>query len=444
MVSYQRVRLTELTAYFKNRFKTSGFARNAAYLTGITGIERVAALVQTILLARALGISEYGVYGLLFSTIGFVASVMGLQMGLTATVFVARYRDSDKTNAGAVIRYVMRFAFAVSGVFLFLSLPFLSWLSDWLLQSADYRLAIAMGCFFVVASIMSGVQDGVVEGFEDFRSVAIARLVGTLLTLSLIYPVTVAYRLNGALVVLLAGVMAKYFLLLMVAVKHKKENAIPSRGGDVRFWVLVKDFSLPSMLVSLLLGAVMWFGMYLLSRLPTGFTAVAVVNVGLQWRGPILLITDALGRVAVPIFSRHESAGDDAASQRFKRKLIRVSGIASVASALVLSASADFLLSLYGKDFRSGWLEFAILMAAVVPQVLANVYMQELVGRGRMWRQFLLYLPLLLVAGLGFLLMVPRWGGLGFACSVFLARVTFVGFANRYSARRCGVNLGVK
>ena len=70
--------------------------KNMSWLTLVSGVERVAAVLQTVLVARALGITDYGVYGLIFGTIGLAASITGLQLGLTATVFVARYRDSEK------------------------------------------------------------------------------------------------------------------------------------------------------------------------------------------------------------------------------------------------------------------------------------------------------------------------------------------------------------
>ena len=47
-------------------------------------------------MARVLGITDYGVYGLLFGTIGLASSTAGMQMGLTSTVFVARFRATDK------------------------------------------------------------------------------------------------------------------------------------------------------------------------------------------------------------------------------------------------------------------------------------------------------------------------------------------------------------
>ncbi|MBA2237814.1 MAG: oligosaccharide flippase family protein, partial [Lysobacter sp.] len=105
------------------RLAASRFARDSFLLTGVTAVERVAALLQTILIARALGIVEYGIYGLLFTSIGFVASIAGLQMGLTATVLVARYRDTEKAKAAAVIGNVTRFALLVALAFWVLSLP---------------------------------------------------------------------------------------------------------------------------------------------------------------------------------------------------------------------------------------------------------------------------------------------------------------------------------
>ncbi len=406
------------------RLRSSIFVRNAAWFTGISGVQRAAGLVQTILIARVLGITEYGAYGLLNVSIGFMASVMGLQMGLTATVFVARYRDNNKANAGAVIRHVMHFALAISAVFLVCTVPFADKLSAWLLKSDQYAIALLVGCLFVPASILSGVQDGIAEGFEDFRAVAITRLIGVVVSLVAIYPAAVHFGLTGVLVTLVAGVAIKYVLLAAVVARHKRRQAIPRHGGAITFVDLVKNFALPSMLVSLLLGTVLWFGTYLLSRQAAGFAAVAIVSVGLQWRGPIILVADALGRVAVPVFSRRHGAGDVAGSQRFKRQLMWLNGVAVVLVVAALITCGKFILSFYGDDFQGGWLVFSLILAAVIPKVLADVHMQKVIGEGRMWLQLLVYLPMLVLAAGGFLWLVPHFGGLGYAMASLAAFAT--------------------
>jgi O-antigen/teichoic acid export membrane protein len=429
---------------FIARARQSAFAKNAFYLTGITGFQRVAALIQTVLIARTLGITAYGIYGLLFSTVGLVASVTGLQMGLTATVFIARYREHDKGKAGAVIRYVTLFAVLMSAAFLIVTLPFAKPLSDWLLRSSGYTFALVLGCLFVAGSLVSGVQDGVAEGFEDFRAVAIARLVSTVLALAGIYPAAIFYGLDGVLVDLLCGTIVKYAILAVVIARHRRLEQIPrTHGGGhgVSFFKLVKDFSLPSMLTSLLLGVVTWWGTYLLSRQAAGFAAVAIVNVGLQWRGPILLVTSALGRVAVPVFSRHHGGNDATGSQRFKRKLMRLNAIAVFAVVVVVIATSHLILSLYGKAFHTGIMVFAILVAATIPKVLADVHMQELVGHGKMWRQLWLYLPMLVAGLIGFVILIPRLGGLGYAlamlagASIFFAAATLADRKQRQASQ---------
>jgi O-antigen/teichoic acid export membrane protein len=162
--------------------------RNTSWLTLISGVERVAAVVQTVLIARALGITAYGVYGLIFGTIGLTASIAGLQMGLTATVFLARYRDTEKSKAAFVIAFVNRYGFAVALVFVLCAIPFAGPIAWWLVGKPDFEMAIVAGCLLVAFSVVSGIQDGVIQGFEDFRSLALARLVTTAVTLACIYP----------------------------------------------------------------------------------------------------------------------------------------------------------------------------------------------------------------------------------------------------------------
>ena len=84
----------------------SQFRQNVIWFTALSGFERALALVQTALISNALGITEYGVYGLLCVAIGYVASNAAFQLGLTATVFVSKYRETEKAKAAGVIAVV--------------------------------------------------------------------------------------------------------------------------------------------------------------------------------------------------------------------------------------------------------------------------------------------------------------------------------------------------
>lgn len=405
--------------------RRSSFVRNSLIVTAISGVERVAAVVQTVLIARALGIIEYGIYGLLFTTIGFVASVVGMQMGLTATVLVARYRVSDKARAGAVIRHVTRFSLLAALAFLLVSVPFAQELSQRLFRTEGYAVAVVLGSLFIGATLLSGVQDGVAQGFEDFGAMARARLFSAVLSLAMIFPAAKWYGLDGVVLAIFAGVALKLVMLERVVAAHRRREQIPRSGGDLSFGSMVMGFSLPSMLVSMLVGAATWYGSYLLSRQPEGFAGLALVNTGLQWRGPVLLVAASMGSVAVPVFSRYAASSDPGRARWFQRRLVWLNAAGASLVTVLLVLLARPLLSLYGAEFPAGAMVFSLLVATTVPTVVANVYMQQLVGSGRLWTQFFVQLPYVAAMMLGFVLLVPRMQGLGYALALVASTLVF-------------------
>jgi len=405
----------------------SEFSRNAMWLTTLSGFERLMAAAQTVVISRALGITEYGVYGLLFGTIGFVASVVGFQMGLTATVFVSRYRETDKARAAGVISVVSRFALIAAATLVAVALPFGQRLSEVLLGSSHYQVAVVLGIVFVGATILSGVQDGVAQGFEIFGTLAKLKIVVAVLVLASVYPAALTFGLNGVLCAILLGLVLKGAVLHWAIRQRRVATGVPAAGAGVSFRALVGNFALPSMVVSLLVGFVIWLGMFLLSRQQSGFNEVAIVSTGLQWRGPVLLLTAALGGVAVPVFSRLSAAGDAKGSRRFRRRLALLNlSMASVA-ALVMVAGSGVIMTLYGAGFSEGRVAFCLIVLSTVPTVVADVYVHELVGSARMWRQLWLHLASLVALCVSFAVLVPRYHAVGYAASVLIGSVVFLG-----------------
>jgi O-antigen/teichoic acid export membrane protein len=399
----------------------SEFGRNAAWFTLLSGVERCIAVVQTILISRALGIAEYGAYGLLFGTIGFVASVAGLQMGLTATVFISKYRVSEKARVAAVISTVQRFGWIVGLVFVVATVPFGERISRFLLGSGTYEVPLVLGSLFVAASIASGVQDGIAQGFEIFGVLAKLKIALSVLVVACVYPAATEFGLSGVLIATLLGLLVKLCVLSRAVAVCRTECQIPSTGSGVSFGSLASNFAIPSMAVSLGLGFLTWFGMYWLSRQPAGFESVAIVSTGLQWRNPILLISASLGTVAVPAFSRLDGAGDGEAARRLFRLTSAATfglGALAVASIAVLSGT---ILDFYGQGFRAGWMSFVVLVISTLPTAMAGVHLQKLVASGRMWRQLWLYLPSLAVLALGYATLIPSYRALGYSLSTLAA-----------------------
>ena len=408
------------------RISQNTFDLNAVWFTALTGFERVIALAQTVMISRALGITEYGVYGFLFTTIGTVASIIALQMGLTATVFVSKYRETDKVKAAGVIATVDRFGWIAALVFVALTLPFNQALADRFLGSDQYGLAVTLGIVLVAATLLSGMQDGVAQGFEIFAFLSKLRIVVSALVFGAIYAIVGRFGLNGVLGAVIAGLVVKWLILEWAIKRSRKEAGIPAVGGGVSFRALVSNFAFPSMIISLASGYLTVLGLYVLSNQPGGFDGVAIASLGIQWRSPLLLLASVVGTVAVPAFSRFAETGDDVNSARLRARLFRISLITSVAGSLVLMAAAGPILNAYGPGFLAGRPAFLLVVLSAVPTVLTQVYFQQWVGAARMWRILILHVPYLLIGWWSFVVLVPRYHLFGYAVANLLAAVVLM------------------
>lgn len=416
-----------LIDWLRSRWRTrSEFSRNAAWFTGLNLIERVLAVIQTVVLARLLGITDYGVYGFLMGTIGLAASIAGLQMGLTATVFVARYRLPAPAKAAAVITMTARFGWLVGLTCIALASPFLDVLARHLLGTPEYRTAVLLGVLLVAAAVGTGVQEGIAQGFELFRALARTKVTCALLALMAIFPLAETWGVAGVMAAALVAAILRFLLLAKAIRQATSEFAVPRQGSGVSWRVLLSDFAVPSTAASIAVGTVSWFGTYLLTRQAGGFNEVAIANTGLQWRGPILLLAASLGGVAIPAFSRLDGDRNASAVSRLRHRLILTNAALSIPGAITLAAGSGLILAAYGHEFAGGRMAFALVVASAAPSVMANVYLQEMVGKGRMWRQLLLYGPHVLVLWTSFVILVPRYLAIGYGASLLAGSVALL------------------
>ncbi len=398
----------------------SQFRQNVIWFTALSGFERVLALTQTALIANSLGKREYGVYGLLFVAIGYVASNAGFQLGLTATVFVSRYRETEKARAAGVIAAVSRYGWIAAFVLLAAAVPFSGSITDAIIGSRQYQAAVLLGIVFVAVTIVSGIQDGVAQGFEMFVVMAQIKIAVAVVVLASIYPVAREFGLSGVLFAILLGALLKCLLLERAIWTRRAETNIPKRGTEVSLSALFSDFALPSVVVSLLVGFVPSFGLWFMSKPAEGFDEVAIITLATMWRGPVLLLTTALGAVAVPAFGRLAGTGDSHGSRRLRRTLSLINLAISSAASLVLVALSGVIIAIWFPGAAAGRLAFSLTILSTIPSVVANVYLQELVGAARMWRQLWLHGPYLVALSVSFFYLVPRYQAVGYAASMLL------------------------
>jgi O-antigen/teichoic acid export membrane protein len=412
------------------------FAAGISWTFTATVGERAMGLMQSILIARVLGIEDYGRYGLLFVTIGWISSVVGLQLGLTATVEVARHRYSNSVRALAVVRLAEIMTLATV-----LLVAAAIWLHPEtfgvaLMGAAGDKEIVLLAGLIGALGVFTGIQESVVQGYEDFKALAIVRVIGAGAALVLVIAFGRSGGLSAVILALVFGAALRFVLVL--AVKEfwlLRHGTHPSWQHVWQARDVLWSFSLPSVLASAVSGGVLWYGMVLLAGVKDGFQDIAVVTVGNQWRGVLLLGTSMLSSVAIPMLTRLNQQGDGAKMLQLHGYNLKANLVFTMVAAVVVGAAWQPILRAYGSEFRQGWPVFVVLVATAIPAAYANVLLQYLVSQGRMWRQLAYYL--LSSAGLlvAYRLAIGAWGPLGFAAATLAVAVLSAIVLDRLLAR---------
>jgi O-antigen/teichoic acid export membrane protein len=400
------------------------FVSGIAWTMAATGAERGVALVQTFIIARLLGIETYGRYGLLFVTVGLVSSVAGLQLGLTATVHISRSRISEPSRAAAVVRLCeivsATMALMAFGVIWFFPSLFAAALAG----DHGYSNVLLLAGIMAVASVVAGVQDSVLQGFEQFNTLAIIKVTTAAVGLALVLMLGREGDLASVLLALTSGSIIR--LAAVLAMKELRMRRAGAYAGLSAIWAVREvlwSFSLPSVLATLIGGLANWYGLVLVTKLPSGMADVAILTSGQQWRGMVLFATGVLSSVAIPMMARMSQSGDREGVVKIHRLNIAANMIFGVAVVAAVGIASGPILAAYGKGFDGGRLVFWLMVASAVPMSYLNVLLQYLVSHGRMWMQLVQYCVTNAVLLISYEVSIAAWGGLGFATATLVVSI---------------------
>lgn len=197
-------------------------ARSTYWLGSSSVVNGLLGAVASALLARTLGIDNFGTYTLLLTLVNLLADLSDLGLGSALVRFGAEHLGrGDRDSFGNVLAAILRWKLLLSGVILGSAVLFLRPLLALLFSHVDERI----GSYFFIAlltsmlSIAAAVFPPIFQAFGDFRAGALTSLArsvsrilliaGTVTTLGKI-PVTTALWIEAASVLafLIAGYLA--------------------------------------------------------------------------------------------------------------------------------------------------------------------------------------------------------------------------------------------
>jgi O-antigen/teichoic acid export membrane protein len=379
-------------------------------------------LAASVVCARFLGKAGFGQLGMIQSTAGMFGVFAGLGLGLTATKYVAEFRQQDPIKAGRILALSASVAFVAGVVITVLLVLFAPYLAKHVLASPQLAAPLAIGSGLVFFGAMNGAQTGALAGFEAFRTVARVNVLSGVASFVLIVLGVWRGGLRGAIWGSVAA-LALNWALNNRALRRECTNANISYqfGSCLRELSMLHRFSLPAFLASMLVAPAFWVCNSLLVHQPRGYAELGIYAAADKWRLLILFVPTSVFAMVFPVLSNLYGEGDTAGFQKVFRANLQLNvGLAFLAAVLIAVFAAP-IMAIYGNTFSGGRPVLIVLAFSALPEALNAILGQPLIAAHFMWWRFAF--DMLLVAVLLTLawLLIPKWGALGLAVSFGLS-----------------------
>ena len=415
-------RIEQLVSHIKKSDIGFRIANGAIWSFTGTSIAKLLVLISSIICAHIFTKQEYGELGMVRSTINMFVVFGSAGLGLTATKYISEYRDKNKDKIASVYLLTNGFAIITGLIVSLIVLITAPTLATNTLHAPHLLGPIRIGAILLFITILNGAQNGILSGFEDFKSIAINTFIGSFAEAILLLVGAYFGGVSGA--ILGYGVS---FIVLYIANFITIQKDFRIRGIKVNYAILSKEdlsilykFSLPAALCSIIVAPTLWISKTMLTN-NNGFDELAIYEAADQWRIIILFVPTAVSQVVLPILSNVLGVDKTKFWKVLKINLFFNASLATLI-ALLVSISSPFILRLYGGGYESDYLVLIILACSTIFSVTAKVVGMAISSRSKMWEGFLFNLFwVIMVLGFARLFIKMGLGAAGLALAYSLA-----------------------
>jgi len=390
-------------------------------------ISKLLGLVSAIFLARILGKVPFGEFGTIQSTVGLFGVFAGLGIGITATKYVAEFRELQPERCGRVIGFSLAAAL-IGGILASLGLLlFGGWLATHTLAAPQLAPMLRVGVGLVIFGSLQGAYLGALAGFEAFREVSWVNWISSLLAVPLLVVGGLWAGLAGAVwALVLQNVLGCLFGHLSLVKAARKAGVTMSLGFHPDEWAMLWRFTLPAFLSTMMVSPAAWFGRTLLVNQPGGYAEAALVSAANQWMNLVNFLPYTMGGVLVPIFANLYANGRRDEFMKLLGRNVWLNLGVALAVALPLVVFSARIMGFYGPGFKEGVAIFVVSMVCAVVTAINNLLSRTMQSAGQAWIDLTANGLWALIIVLGSVLLIHPYKGIGLVSTQVMAALAIV------------------
>ena len=383
--------------------------------------------LTTIILARLLGKEQFGQFGMIQSTLLTLASVAQVATGLTATKYVAEFRDVDKEHAGRILGLCSVLTLVTGTLATVLLIICAPWLADHVLKAPHLSTGLVVSAAFVLFSVMTGYQIGALAGLEGYKSISLfGALIGSA-HLVVCWGAAVLWGLNGGLAGLAISALLRWVIYAVVLRREISKHGISVRRREgVREHETLLKFALPAALSGLTATPALWLGNAFLVRQPDGYSEMGTYTAVNNLRIIVLFLPVLLNAVSSSILNNHKGRGNQDAYRATYIFNLRATAISATIGAALMCVIGQWVMQAFGRDFVGARVApiIFLLAASVIVEATVNAAYQLITCHGIMWWSLCaVVLPRDFLMVLAAYYLTPLYGAVGLAGAYVLGHL---------------------
>jgi len=421
---------------FLNRL-SGRFSRGVSWNLVGTLFTQGSVFLTAIVLARLLGKEVFGELGMIQSTLLTLASIAQVSTGMTATKYVAEFRDVDKGRAGRVLGLCSILTLATGITATALLIVSASWMAEHVLAAPHLAMSLTISAAFVLFSVMNGYQIGALAGLESYKSISVYGAILGVAHLAICGLGAALWELHGALGGMAVSALIRWALYGRVLRREidKHSIAILRREG-LKEREILHGFALPAALAGLTTMPAIWLGNAFLVQQPNGYAEMGIYSAATNLRTIVLFLPVLFNSVAISLINSHKGQKNNELYTSAFFLNLKLTTITALIGATLMWAFGEGAIKIFGTDFVSGNVAALMLLMSisVVLEAIGIAVYQLIQSHEKMWLSFFaIALPrdMLIVVAAYFLTQSYGSAGLAgaFALGCLLALMVKVGLS---------------
>ena len=324
------------------------------------------AMLSNIVCARMLSSVRFGELGIVLATTNLFTSVFTSGLSMTATRYVAEYRDSDPDRAGVIVGLSSATSCVVGAIMAMVICLFAPLLSSDVLKAPGLSVPLMLGAAAMFFAAVNGSQIGSLTGFESFNRIAVGNLIRGVATLVFVTAGAALGGLKGALAgyVAVGAVTAIFYQIVIRRECTQRSVTISYRFGREDFAILWR-YTFPILVSTFSFTPAAWWSNVLLAT-RSGYAEAGVFSAILNWQTFILFLSNAISRIGLPMLSNVRAERDPAKYKLFLNINFLLVSAPAIAVAGPVAICAPLILRLYGPGFTHGTNALVLISIAAV------------------------------------------------------------------------------